>query len=29
MSDLSNPIFTDEAKARKWLERRIWPDGPI
>src|SRR5260370_17223287 len=29
MSDLSNPIFTDEAKAREWLEARIWPDGPI
>ena len=29
MSDLSNPIFTDEAKARKWLEKRIWADGPI
>jgi|ERR1700733_2380551 len=29
MSDLSNPIFTDEAKARAWLEARIWPNGPI
>ena len=29
MSDLSNPIFTDEAKAREWLEARIWPNGPI
>jgi transposase-like protein len=29
MSDLSNPIFTDEAKARAWLEARIWPHGPI
>ena len=29
MSDLSNPIFHDEAKARKWLEARIWPDGPV
>jgi transposase-like protein len=29
MSDLSNPIFTDEAKARAWLEARIWPDGPV
>jgi transposase-like protein len=29
MSDnLQNPIFTDEAKAREWLEARIWPDGP-
>ncbi len=29
MSDFSNPIFHNEAKARKWLEARIWPDGPI
>ena len=29
MSDLSNPIFTDENKAREWLEARIWPNGPI
>jgi transposase-like protein len=29
MSDLANPIFTDEALAREWLERRIWPNGPI
>ena len=29
MSDFSNPIFHDETKARKWLEARIWPDGPI
>ena len=28
MSDLSNPIFHDETKAREWLEARIWPDGP-
>ena len=28
MSDLNNPIFHNEAKARKWLEARIWPDGP-
>lgn len=28
-SDFSNPIFHDEAKAREWLEARIWPDGPI
>ncbi len=27
--DLLNPIFTDETKAREWLEKRIWPDGPI
>ena len=29
MSDLSNPIFHNEAKAREWLESRLWPDGPI
>ena len=28
MSDLNNPIFHNEVKARKWLEARIWPDGP-
>jgi transposase-like protein len=28
-ADFSNPIFHDETKARKWLEARIWPDGPI
>ena len=28
MSDLSNPIFHDETKAREWLEARIWADGP-
>ena len=27
MSDLSNPIFHDETKAREWLEARIWADG--
>lgn len=26
---LSNPIFHDEAKAREWLESRLWKDGPI
>lgn len=25
----SDPIFHDEAKARAWLERRLWPEGPI
>jgi transposase-like protein len=25
---LNNPIFTDEAKAREWLEARVWPTGP-
>ena len=29
MSDLSNPIFHDETAARKWLEARIWPNGPV
>ena len=27
MSDLSNPIFHDETKAREWLEARIWGNG--
>ncbi len=29
MSDLQNPIFRSETKARKWLESQIWPDGPF
>ena len=29
MSDISNPIFHDETKAREWLEARIWPNGPV
>jgi len=29
MSDLQNPIFHNEAKARKWLESHLWPDGPV
>ncbi len=29
MSDLSNPIFHDETKARAWLEARVWPEGPV
>ena len=29
MSNFSNPIFHDETAARKWLEARLWPDGPI
>ena len=29
MNDFSNPIFHNETKARKWLEARLWPDGPI
>jgi transposase-like protein len=28
MSDLQNPIFTDEVAARAHLERVRWPDGP-
>lgn len=28
-ANLQNPIFTDEAKAREWLEARVWPNGPI
>ena len=28
LANLQNPIFTDEAKAREWLEARIWPNGP-
>jgi len=28
-SNLQNPIFTDEQKAREWLEARVWPQGPI
>ena len=29
MSDLSRPEFHNETKAREWLERELWPDGPI
>ncbi len=29
MSDISNPIFHDETKAREWLEARVWPNGPV
>jgi transposase-like protein len=29
MSDLSKPIFHDEAKAREWLETELWPNGPV
>jgi transposase-like protein len=25
---LENPIFSDETKAREWLEARVWPQGP-
>ena len=26
---LQNPIFTDEEKAREWLETQVWPNGPV
>jgi transposase-like protein len=29
MSDIQNPIFTDDELARQWLEARMWPDGPV
>ncbi len=29
MSDLSKPIFTDETKAREYLESIRWPEGPF
>jgi|SRR5580658_4322147 transposase-like protein len=29
MSIADNPVFTDAAKAREWLEALLWPDGPI
>ncbi len=29
MSDLQNPIFHNDTKAREWLERQVWPDGPF
>lgn len=29
MNILSNPIFTDETKAREFLEGKLWPEGPI
>jgi transposase-like protein len=29
MSDLSRPEFHDAEKAREWLERELWPDGPV
>jgi transposase-like protein len=28
-ANLQNPIFTDETKAREWLEARVWPHGPV
>lgn len=29
MSDLSRPEFHDPEKARLWLEKELWPDGPV
>ena len=29
MCDLTNPAFTDEDKAREYLEKSRWPDGPF
>ena len=29
MCDLTNPAFTDEDEARKYLEASRWPDGPV
>jgi transposase-like protein len=28
-ANLQNPIFQDDAKARDWLEARVWPNGPV
>jgi transposase-like protein len=28
-ANLQNPIFTDETKAREWLEARVWRTGPV
>jgi len=29
MCDLTNPAFTDETKAREFIEKSRWPDGPV
>jgi transposase-like protein len=29
MCDMTNPAFTDEDEARKFLEASRWPDGPV
>ncbi len=29
MCDITNPAFTDEDKAREFLEASRWPDGPV
>jgi transposase-like protein len=28
-ADLTNPVFTNEDKAREWLEASRWPNGPF
>lgn len=28
-NELSNPVFQDADKARKWLEAHLWTDGPV
>ena len=28
-ANIQDPIFTDETKAREWLEARVWPNGPV
>jgi transposase-like protein len=28
-ANLQNPIFTDDNKAREWLEARVWRTGPV
>ena len=28
-ANLQNPVFTDETKAREWLEARVWPNGVV
>src|SRR5215471_16474558 len=28
-ANLQNPIFHDDAKAREWLEARVWPNGAV
>jgi transposase-like protein len=28
-NELHNKVFHDQTKAREWLERHLWPDGPI
>ena len=28
-ANMLQEIFTDETKAREWLESRMWPNGPV